>query len=328
MSSNNNQLSFTWADVERWLEDGIISSQQAKLIRSRTDTTEVIASPRQSAHRQGETQDEQPGVERVVTAPPPTSAVVQPLDVVKIAYYFGGSLILLAYIYLVSTNWQHLGKVGQFAVCAFTVAAIGYIGVLLRRLGVVLGGNVLVFVATCLAPLVFYTFAVMAKLWPQSSGLYDEFVAYQLAARPNWVALELFSLSVALIVIWLIRFPLLTMPISFWGWYLTLDLARLVTHHYRLDDGNFAQWVSIVFGLLLLLLGYLLQRRSEKDCSDWFYLLGHLALLTSTLILIFGDEVIAGLLFLVMYIGFLLAGVWLQRRVFLAFSGLYISIYI
>ncbi len=300
MPNSNTNLHFTWADVEKWVEQGLITAKQSLAIRRHVEESGPSAIEAPAGHE-------------------PRKA----LDMITIAYYFGGFMILLAYTFFVGLQWQSIGYLGQFLISAFTTAILWTIGALLKRSAFSMAGNVLIFAGTGIIPLVAYTFAQAVGIWPQtpdySSPGYDDF---HRTIRPYWVYLEVVSILAALIVIRLIRFPLVTMLIAFWGWYLSMDLARWVAQTPIAEYDDREQLVSVVVGVVMLLIGFLLQRRTREDYSRWLYLAGHLVLLGNLSTLTYRKEGILGLVFILIYLSFVVASVWLQRPVFLVFGAL------
>jgi hypothetical protein len=139
----------------------------------------------------------------------------------------------------------------------------------------------------------------------------------------NWVILEAVCIAVALAAAWWTRFPLLTLLIGFWGWYLSMDLTEAITGHGDFAWGPVEWSVGAVIGLAMLAIGVWLQRRHDaREWSLWFYIFGHVAVLGNLGALALDDGPVLGLLFLTVYLGFVVASVWLQSRVFLVFGAL------
>ena len=90
-------LHFTLADLEQWVEKGLITPEQLANIRSYIEAT---------GSRE----------EQVQTAPEQRKG----LNFVSLAYYFGGFMILLAYTLFMGLQWESLGFAGQIAVSLFT----------------------------------------------------------------------------------------------------------------------------------------------------------------------------------------------------------------
>ena len=120
-------------------------------------------------------------------------------------------------------------------ITAGTIGGLGAIGYLLRRAGFVTAGNLLIFAATGIVPLLVYTIQRWTGLWPDQEALaYADF--YRLI-RPQWVMMEVASIIVALMIVNLTRFPLVVLLVAFWSWYLSMDLVRWISDSQHLDLG-------------------------------------------------------------------------------------------
>ena len=304
MTHASSDLRLTWADLEEWTGLGILRPEQLTAIR---------------AHLAKE-RDPRPEADPV---PAPASRERQDgLNLVTVAYYFGAFIILLAGTIFVGLQWEDLGRPGQFVAAWGAVAGLWILGAWLRRAGHWLGGNLLIFAGTGVAPLGIYTLLRVVNLWPDSvdAGTYQAFYRTIDAA---WLLLEIASIAITLAVIWVTRFPLLTLLLAFWGWYLSIDLTELVNGHDDFAWGP-AEWtVGALVGIAMLVLGVWLQRRhGGQEWSVWFYLFGHVTLLGNLSALALGNDTLPGVLFLAVYVGFVIASVWLQARVFLVFGAI------
>lgn len=292
-------IGFTWADLEAWTRLGLIRPDQLAAIRASVAGREASATP-------GAARREERGG----------------FDLVSIAYYFGGFMILLAYTIFVGLRWEDLGRGGQLAIALTSVGGLWACGGWLRRLGHPLGGNLLIFAGTGIVPLAVSSALGAGGLWPDDAeaGAYREFYR---TITGTWLLLEGVSIAVTLAVLRLVRFPLLTLLLAFWTWYISMDLAEFVGGEERWSWGTTEWLVGGGVGLALLALGVVLQlRRGDQDYSRWFYLFGHLAVFGTVSALALDDGVALGLLFLLLYLGFVVASVWLQVHVFLVFGAL------
>ena len=301
---------FTWVDVEQWADNGLIRPDQLTAIR---------------AHVAGES-GPTPSAEhpRAVDITPRALSKEHRvgLNLVTIAYYFGAFMILLAYTFFLGLQWEDLGHGGQAVAACGTVAGLWVVGGLLRGRGYPLAGNLLIFAGTGVTALAVYSVLRLAGLWPESveAGAYHDFYR---TIDGNWVILEVACIAVALAAAWWTRFPLLTLLIGFWGWYLSMDLIEAVTGHDDFAWGPVEWSVGAAIGLAMLAIGAWLQRRrGGQEWSFWFYLFGHIAVLGNLGALALDDGTGLGLLFLAIYLGFVVASVWLQARVFLVFGAL------
>ncbi len=244
------------------------------------------------------------------------------LNLVTVAYYFGAFIILLAGTIFVGLQWEDLGRPGQFVASWGAVAGLWILGAWLRRAGHLLGGNLLIFAGTGVVPLGVYTLLRILNLWPDSADA-ATYQAFYRTIDAAWLLLEVGSIVVTLAVIWVTRFPLLTLLLAFWGWYLSMDLTELVTGHDDFAWGPTEWAVGAAVGVAMLGIGVWLQRRQGgQEWSFWFYLFGHVALLGNLSALALGNDLLPGVLFLAVYVGFVVASVWLQARVFLVFGAI------
>lgn len=134
--------------------------------------------------------------------------------------------------------------------------------------------------------------------------------------------MELVSIVIAFWVIVAVRFPLISLLIAFWTWFLSMDLVRWISQSDSWTWSEQEQIVSILIGLAMLILGVALQRRTRQDYSWWFYLFGHLIILGHLSALTLEKEGGLGLIYPIVYLAFVVASVWLQRRVFLVFGAI------
>lgn len=249
------------------------------------------------------------------------------LDLVTIAYYFGAFMVLFAYTVYVGLQWEELGPTGQLVVSAGSLLALCVIGATLRRSGFVLPGSLLIFAGVGITPLVAYSAERVLGIWPIGS-LPPSYQAYYLVIGPAFVYMELAAIAAAAAAAWLIRFPLLTLLVAFWTWFLSMDLTRLITQSTTWSWNEPEKVVGLAVALVLLGVGIALQMRARRDYSFWLYLFGHLLLIGNLSSLAFEYEGWLGLAYLATYVLIVVASVWLQRRVFLVFGALGVYSYV
>jgi hypothetical protein len=301
---------FTWVDVEQWADHGLIRSDQVQAIRAHVARVSGLTPPAADSH----TMD--------LTVRPVITERRAGLNLVTVAYYFGAFMILLAYTFFLGLQWEDLRRGGQALAACGTVASLWLVGRLLRGRGYPLAGNLLIFAGTGVTALAVYSVLRLAGLWPESAEA-EAYRDFYRTIDGNWVILEAVCIAVALAAAWWTRFPLLTLLIGFWGWYLSMDLTEAITGHGDFAWGPVEWSVGAVIGLAMLAIGVWLQRRRDaREWSLWFYIFGHVAVLGNLAALALDDGPVLGLLFLTVYLGFVVASVWLQSRVFLVFGAL------
>ncbi|MBA2276725.1 MAG: DUF2157 domain-containing protein [Chloroflexia bacterium] len=302
-----NGRAFTWADLERWADEGLIARSQIAAIRAAEP--EAIARP-----------------------PVPTSQPREArhgLNFVTVVYYIGAFLILFAYTVFMGLQWEGLSPAGQFTLALVTVAALLGIGAVVRRAGYEIGGGLLIFAGTGIVPLVVYSFQHMAGLWPESGPEFHYEDFYDVISSA-WVFMEVITILVTIAVLWWVRFPLLVLLLSFWLWFLSMDLARWIVGDDEFDYSGTEQVIGVLFAVATLGVGVALQRRGLRDYSFWLYLFGHLMLLPNL-----GDwaldedqRALRGIVFLLVYVAVVAASVWLQSRIFLVFGAIGVYCYV
>lgn len=288
---------FTAADLDQWMEKGLINPDQLTNIRAYIEAAGTV--------------------EEQVNAGPEQR---KGLNFVSLAYYFGGFMILLAYTIFMGLQWESLGRAGQIVVSSFTIGGLGGLGYFLQRTGFRFAGGLLIFASTGIVPLLIFTLQQAVGIWPDDSNYaYRDF--YRNVAR-TWVLLELISLGVTIIVIWRVRFTLLSLLIAHWTWFLSMDMTRWMSQstYWTWSDGE--QIASTLTGGGMLAVGIILQRKTKQDYSFWFYLFAHILILIHLSALTLNREGILGIVYFVVYLSFVITSVWLQRRVFLVFGAI------
>jgi hypothetical protein len=80
-------------------------------------------------------------------------------------------------------------------------------------------------------------------------------------------------------------------------------------------------WVSLWFGLAVLLVSYIIDRRTKEDYALWGYLFGMLAFWGGLSLMESGSE-LRRFLYCVINVGLILLSVLLDRRLFIVFGSL------
>jgi len=264
-------------------------------------------------------------------APAPAPEMRKGLNAVTVAYYFGAMLMILACAWFLGDKWDALGSRGVFAtVLVYMLVAVG-LGRFLRGRGYLVGGGLLVTVAVCLVPLLVYTVEDMLGLWPgQRPGEYGEFYP---RVHGSWIVMEMATMAAALAALRFVPFGFLTAPLAFSFWFFSMDVAEWLFGQEL--SRNQRCWVSVLVGLLTILVGYGLERTHRdrpdvprtEDFAFWCYLFGLLAFWGGFTLMDSGSEV-GRLLYALLNVGLIAAGVWLRRSVFIVFGVLGVHVYL
>jgi hypothetical protein len=140
--------------------------------------------------------------------------------------------------------------------------------------------------------------------------------------KGSWLLMEVATIAAGAVALRLRRFPFLTAPIAFSLWYMSMDLTPILfgKTDFAWED---RQWVSVWFGLAMLLAAYLvdLRNRAQADFAFWGYLFGLLAFWGGLSSMEGGSEW-SKLMYGLINVGLIVLSVILRQRVFAVFGAL------
>lgn len=249
-------------------------------------------------------------------------------DFAHVAFYLGALIVIAAMTIFMTLAWDQLGGGGILAVSLAYMAAFYAVGSYLWfKTQWKTPGGLLVTVAVCITPLAIYALERTTGFWLQGNpGEYQDFYSWM---RGSWFLMELGTVIVGLITIYFVRFPFLTAPIAASLWYMSIDIVPLIygpDYYYKF---GLQEKVSIIFGIALLVIAYMIDHWTEEDFAFWLYLFGLIAFWGGLVALgQYGDSGgFEKFLFLLINILLVLLSVFLERRAFVIFGGLGIFIY-
>jgi hypothetical protein len=178
-------------------------------------------------------------------------------------------------------------------------------------------GGLLFTLAVWMAPLAIYGLEELTGIWPQANP--GAFRDYHIWVKGSWILMEMGTILAGSVALRFIRFPFLTSPIAFSLWYMSMDLTPLLLRknefswHERL-------WASLIFGALILILSYVVDRRTREDYAFWGCLFGLLAF-WGGLSLMQSSSEFNKFLYCLINLGLMLVAIFLDRRAFLVFGA-------
>ncbi len=240
-------------------------------------------------------------------------------DLSHVAYYFGALIVISAMGWFMTLAWEQLGGEGIFFIAIIYAICFILAGrTLWYRENLKIPGGLLFTLAVWMTPLAIYGLEKLTGIWPQ--GVPGTFRDYHIWVKGSWVLMEIGTIIVGLVALKFIRFPFLTFPIAFSLWYMSMDLTPLLFG--RLDfSWDERLWVSLLFGLPMLCVTYLFDRRTEDDYAFWGYLFGMLAF-WGGLSLMESSSELNKFLYCLINVGLMALSVFLQRRVFIVFGAM------
>ena len=246
------------------------------------------------------------------------------LQLAHVAFYFGALLIMAALGWLLTEAWMRIGYAALFGVSLLYIALLTVGGHLLWRRGQPIPGGLLGAVAVSLTPLAVFALQRLTGLGPLADDP-DTFNDYYRYIRDGWLAMELATVLVGLLMLRLLPFPFIVMPIALALWFLSMDLTALL-------HGDSFSWeerrdVSFWFGLALLLASLLVDGRFPRDFAFWGYLAGLLAF-WGGLSLMESDSHWGKALYCLINLGLMACAILLRRPMFMVFGGLGVAGYL
>lgn len=323
------RVRLSWADIEAAVERGAIVPSEAHALWA------SWASP---GSDQRVTADElAPRAAQLVPsgvpmAPMPRMAPGPAFSFTNTLYYFGGMLAIGAMTLFMTLGWELFGAWGVFAL------AVGYMaGALLvarnlmaQRLRTPAG--VLATLAVCLVPLATWALQSGLGFWPE--GANDSYRDYHRFIDWRWLTLELATLAAAVVMLWRFRLPFMVMPVAVTIWYLSMDVAHMLTQKDGFD-WQFTRDVSLVFGLATCAIAVWVDLRSRtathplnrQDFAFWLYLFGAI-MFWCGLSLRDSDSEVNKFVYALINVGLVFLGAAIGRRVFTVLGAIGVASYL
>jgi hypothetical protein len=240
-------------------------------------------------------------------------------DAQHVMYYFGALIVISAMGWFMNTGWEQFGGGGLFAIsCAYAVCFVLAGRTLWHKEKLRVPGGLLITIAVCMAPLAIYGLERLVGYWPQGNP--GNYQGYHVWVNGSWLLMEVGTIAAGALALHFFRFPFLTAPIAFSLWYMSMDLTPMF---FGRDTFTWEERliVSALFGLVVLLFSYLVDRRTKADYAFWGYLFGTMAF-WGGLSFMESDSEPNKALYCLINLLLMALSVLLQRRVFIIFGAL------
>ena len=246
-----------------------------------------------------------------------------------ILYYLGGMLAIGAMSLFMTLAWEEFRGWGMFIIAlAYAVIALKAANTFEAKSLFVPAGIMAAFVIV-LVPLAIYGLQHALGFWadgPRTRGYRD----YHYIIDWRWIMMEFATLAAGVSMLWRYRYPFLLMPIAVTLWYMSMDIVPFLVGMQGDADNWFGgaawelrKWISVAFGLVMLLIALFVDLRSRfgKDYAFWLYLFGLLAF-WGGLSAMHSAALVGKLVYLAINVALILIGALLARRTFVVFGGL------
>lgn len=239
-------------------------------------------------------------------------------------YYCGGLLAIGAMTLFINLGWERFGG-GGLAIISGVYALLGVLmteQLVARQLAIPAGICGALVVA--LVPLLVYGLQLYFGFWAKGH-VYQDYYRY---VDWRWLMMEFSTLMAGAILLWRYRLPFLLMPVAVTLWFMSMDLAPFLFGQTALS-WDMRLWVSVYFGLLMVLLAFWIDVRTRhtQDFAFWGYLFGVMTF-WGGLSLMDSHSEWNKLLYCLINLGLLLVGALLSRRVFAVFAAVGIAGYL
>lgn len=247
-------------------------------------------------------------------------------DLANVAYYGGALIVIGAMGWFMGRAWEAFGGAGIFAIATTYAVAFSIAGRWLwDQLSLRVPGGLLFTMAVSMTPLATYGILRWFNLWPQEDpGAYAGFHVW---IKGSWITLELATILTGVVMLRFRRFAFLTAPIAVALWYLSMDIGPLLVGMPDFD-WSIRQWISVWFGLVMLVVAYATDLRGrDEDFAFWIYLFGLLAF-WGGLSTMDSDSELNKFLYALINLGLIFISLVLRRIVFLVLGTFGVTGYI
>lgn len=244
---------------------------------------------------------------------------------IHILYYLGGLLAISAVTIYVTKAWDRMQGY-PLLILAFLLLLLGFSLThyfLDKKLRIPAG--IMASFSLALVPLIVYNIQFLIGIKPRADFFYSDFHRY---IDWYWINMELATLLVGFIMLYLYRFPFLLFPISFILWYMSMDLWPLFFGSGQYTFNERATF-TMFFGLIVLLAALYLDLAydDEEDYAFWLYITG-VIIFWGGLSCQYSTSELSKFFYLLINVAMLVVSAILNRRVFAVFGAIGILSYV
>lgn len=236
-----------------------------------------------------------------------------------VLYYLGGLIAIGAMSLFMTLGWERFGGWGLFFIAlAYAGAGLWLTEYFLNRSRLPIPAGITATFVVVLTPLAVYGLQSALGWWAEGKV----FREYHTRIDWRWMFMEFATLASGTVMLWRYRLPFLVMPIAVTLWYMSMDLTPFLSGDADLT-WELRKFVSLWFGLLIVLLAFWvdIRTRHDKDYAFWLYLFGVVAF-WGGLSMMHSDSELNKFIYLCINLVMIVVGTLLSCRVFAVFGGL------
>ena len=266
---------------------------------------------------------------RASAAPPGLPIAPKPaFDVVHVLWY-AGALIVMSGMGLFSTlAFAALGGYALTATAIIYAAGFWALGhYLWNAKGLRVPGGLAIAVAVSMAPLAIYGVEDAFNLW--SFGAPGAYRSFYTLINGGWLFMEVGAIIASAVALRFYPFPFILLIAAIALWFMSMDIVRWLESGEKFDDWELRRKVSIVFGLLMVGVGWVLDLKWARrgDFGFWIHLFGALTLWSG--ISWAGESTeFTRALYCAINVVFIFFGVFLKRRIYAVLGAIGVAGYL
>ncbi len=239
-------------------------------------------------------------------------------------FYFGALIVISAMSWFITIAFESFGGGGIFLI-SLSYAAIFLIAghLMWNKKHLRTPAGLLITMAVCMIPLGVYGLENYLKLW--SDDPYSKFIHFFHIINGRWLSMEMITILFGLIAIYFYPFPFLTAPIFLSSWFLTMDIVPALFGEIGWKQQC---WISLFFGILLIMLGVAIDRKKKEDYGFWSYFFGALSFWGALNCLVWDKGEAILFVYLIINIVMMFLSILLERKILMIYGTLGIFLYI
>ena len=238
-------------------------------------------------------------------------------------YYFGAFIIISTMGWYLGSIWKSFSHIGLLVCSIIYFAFFTIVGNFLWNKDKKTPAGLLYVCAVSIVPLLVWAFENLVGIMPKELS---EYRGIHLSIRSGWIMMEMATIIVGFVFLKFRKFPLLTLPICYALWYLSMDIVPLFMGQISSPTWGMRNFATFVFSIAMLGYDFILDIKKDKvDFSHWLYIFGATMLWFVTFSIFFhlkwNNEFARFVLGLLNFI-YMLIGIVLERRVFLIYGAI------
>lgn len=240
-------------------------------------------------------------------------------DLSNILYYIGAFIIIISLGWFGDIALTRLGAGSFFAITImYMLISIALGSILWQKKEYQIPGGIFITISVCIIPVAVYAFQLWMGWWTgEEPWQYTDFYRW---VSGNWFFMEAATLIGCCIALIFFRFPLLTAPLYFTLWFMSMDITPLLFGSLG-NSMEVRAWVMIVFGVAIIISAYVTDLLVQKDFAFWGYLFGVITFWVGLCLLDWPTEY-HRFVYLLINVGLVLLSVLFQRTIFLICGAL------